>query len=641
MRFGLRSAAVAALLTLALALGGCASTGKGQAAAAPAAAASAPAGRAEYRLEVLAPDALRPLLQNYLDLARFQNAPVADGITSAELDRLIAAAPAQVRSLLETEGYFNPTVKVGRVTAPAGNTAVEYVGAIANRLTGSSIVADPNTPLLRVEVEPGPRVAVSKFLLDVVGALNEAALTSSAAANRQIGTLRQQWALQPGEPFRQASWNSAKAATLAQLRAEGYPSATWGITAAKIDAPSLTAELTLVIDSGPLFRLGPIRIEGLERYDEDSVRKLSTFDPGTPYDDKLLLDFQERLQKVGLFEGAFVEIDPNPETAAAAPVLVRVKELPLQTATIGAGYSANTGPRVTFEHTHRDVFGTRWVAKNKFELGPDQQLWQGDLTSHPLDGQYRNLIGGTAERLKSTDEERISRSLRIGRTQDTPRIERLYYAEFVKDRVITPSTASDSNSDALSGNYHWVYRVVDSVLLPTQGYTVSAQAAAGYAHSTTADNGPFGRAYTRFTGYWPLGKSWYGTARVELGEVFAKLSVGVPDTLLFRAGGDDSVRGYAYRALGPTINGIVTSGRVLFTGSAEVARPISASRPAFWWALFADVGDAETQWAELKPAWGYGVGLRWRSPVGPLKLDLAYGEQVKAFRVHLSVGIAF
>ncbi len=640
-------AALAAVLFAQL-LAGCASLGSGGAdktagkAAAPGAAASSPE-RAEYRLEVQAPEALRPLLLNYLDLARFQNAPATEGITIAELDRLVAAAPAQVRSLLETEGYFNPTVKVERVSAPQSGAAAKLMGAITSKLPGATpaSAAAESTPLLRVDVDPGPRVTVSQFTLEVTGVLNDAALAQDANAIRQLAALRKQWTLQPGQPFRQGSWSDAKTSTLARVRAEGYPAAAWGSTAAKVDAQAQTAALTLVLDSGPLFRLGAIRIEGLSRYDEDSVRRLATFGPGTPYDDKLLLDYQERLQKLGLFEGAFIEIDPNPATADAAPVLVRIKELPLQTATFGAGYSANTGPRITLEHTHRNVFGSRWVAKNKFELGPDQKLWQGDLTSHPLEGLYRNLVSGSVSNLRTTDQVLASWSARVGRTQDTSRIERLYYIEYVNARLSTPSTATDSNSDAVSGNYNWVFRKVDNVLLPTQGYTLSAQAAVGYARSSTADNGPFGRGYGRLTGYWPLGKSWYGSARLELGQIFTKDSVGVPDTLLFRAGGDDSVRGYAYRSLGPVVSGTVTSGRMLFTGSVEVARPISASRPAFWWAVFADAGNAANRWSDLHPAYGYGVGLRWRSPVGPLRLDLAYGEQVHAFRVHLSVGIAF
>ena len=588
-------------------------------AAAPAAAASASAPeRAEYRLDIVAPDELRPLLTNYLDLSRFQNAPATEGITSAELNRLIAAAPAQARALLETEGYFNSQVKVARVDEPTPSQTI---------------------PTLRVEVDPGLRTTIENLSLTVTGQLNDAVAANETDAVTHLAELRRQWPLQVGQPFRQAVWNQAKTSTLARLRGQGYPTATWSSTAAQIDAQARTARLTLVIDSGPQFRFGAIHIEGLERYDEDSVRRLSTFDPGMPHDDKLLLDYQERLQTIGLFEGAVVELDPNPATAGAAPVLVRVKELPLQQATVGIGYSANTGPRLTQEHLHRRVFGTRWVVKNQFTLGPEQKLWHGDLISHPLEGQYRNLIGGSAEQLRVADEIRTSWSARVGRTQDTQRIERLYYLEYVNSRLTT--LVDENISDAVSGNYHWVYRDLDSVLLPTRGFSMSAQTALGRARSSAADDGNFARAYGRLTGYWPLGKSWYGTARIEAGQVFARDSVGIPDTILFRAGGDDSVRGYAYRTLGPVVNGVITSGRMLLTGSAEVARPISASRPAFWWAAFVDSGNVANRWSDLHSVYGYGVGLRWRSPVGPLRVDLAYGHQVRAFRLHLSVGIAF
>src|SRR5260221_131366 len=82
-------------------------------------------------------------------------------------------------------------------------------------------------------------------------------------------------------------------------------------TNARVDAAANRVELALLIDSGPLFHVGALRVEGLQRYDEDSVRKLANFSPGEPYSEKLLLDFQERIQKLGLFEGASVEIDPD------------------------------------------------------------------------------------------------------------------------------------------------------------------------------------------------------------------------------------------------------------------------------------------------------------------------------------------
>ena len=578
--------------------------------------------RAEYRLEVQAPDALAKLLTTYLDLARFQSAPATEGITAAELERLVRAAPAQARSLLETEGYFSADVKVERGADP---------GAL---------------PLLRLIVEPGPQARIEQFTLTAEGALDSNVREGNAAAAETLALLRRVWPLQPGDAFRQPAWTDAKNSTLARLRAAGYAAASWNQTHALVDAPSGSVQLAVVIDSGPLFRLGELRIEGLQRYDEESVRKLAYFEPGTPYNEKLLLDFQERVQKIGLFEGASVELDANPQTADAAPVLVRLKEQPLQQATVGLGYSANTGARVTLEHTQRRVFGSRWVAKNKFELGTELQSWSGELISHPLDGLYRNLVAGSASRLVAADQILKSWSARIGRTQDTPRIERLYYFELT--RATLDSEALANSAAAASYNYHWVYRDIDSVLLPTSGLTTSAQAAVGYARGTQtvlglteADRGPFGRFYIRLTWYKPLGAAWYATLRSEAGQVFTRNVIGVPETLLFRAGGDDSVRGYSYRSLGPTVGGVVVSARTLATVSAEIARPISAQYPAIWWAAFVDAGNAADRFSELHPALGYGLGVRWRSPVGPLRVDLAYGQETRRVRAHLSVGIAF
>ena len=584
-------------------------------AAAPAAAAASSPARAPYRVEVIAPEQLRALLTDYLDLARFQNAPDTEAIDAGELARLAAAAPAQARTLLETEGYFAAQVQ-------------------ATRLTGSD-----GQPVVRVLVDPGPRSVITQVDFTVDGELQTLAdkLDEDAAALRT--SLRRGWPLRPGEPFRQAAWASAKTGTLAQARAEGYPAAAWTKTEAQVDAEQHQVALTLALDSGALYRLGEIRVEGLERYDESTVRRLSTFAAGQPYNEKLLLDYQERIQKLGLFDSATVELDPDPKTSAAAPVRVRVHELTSQQATVGVGISANTGPRVTLEHRHRRPFGMNWVATNKFEFGSLIKSWTGELISHPLEGLYRNLLAGNAERLRSGEEIRTSWTARLGRTQDTQRIERTYFAELTHARVDNP--AGRTRSEALTANYHWIYRDLDSILLPTDGYTVSLQSAVGRSRNSTLDNGPFGRGYGRYTLYRPLGRAWYASLRLEAGQIIASDAVGVPDTLLFRAGGDDSVRGYAYRTLGPLVDGVVTSGRVMATGSAEIARPISDSMPSLWWAVFADAGNAANHWKDLAPAWGYGLGLRWRSPVGPLRVDLAYGEEVRKVRLHLSVGIAF
>ena len=101
------------------------------------------------------------------------------------------------------------------------------------------------------------------------------------------------------------------------------------------------------------------------------------------------------------------------------------------------------------------------------------------------------------------------------------------------------------------------------------------------------------------------------------------------------------MRGYGYRDLGPKVNGATVGGRVLLTGSIEAEHPIISRLPALLGAVFIDAGNAADRWSEMRPVLGYGVGVHFRSPVGVLRLDLAYGQDVGSFRVHFSVGVVY
>jgi translocation and assembly module TamA len=112
----------------------------------------------------------------------------------------------------------------------------------------------------------------------------------------------------------------------------------------------------------------------------------------------------------------------------------------------------------------------------------------------------------------------------------------------------------------------------------------------------------------------------------------------VPSTFLFRAGGDQSVRGYAYQELGVREDDATVGGRYLATGSAELQYWF---KPPWGMAVFYDAGNAADNLADLKPKVGYGVGARWRSPAGPINVDVAYGKAVHKVRLHFSLGFTF
>jgi translocation and assembly module TamA len=608
----------AAALLLVLGLSGCALLR-------PAAPDALPPPPPPVDVVIEAPDDLRRLLATHLDLARLARDAAGESISESELRRLENATPAEARELLATEGYMDAEVRTERDAAAT------------------------ERPRVRVIVSPGARTRVAAAALDVTGALADAAAGGDADARTLIAEWRAAWSLPAGRPFSNTAWRDAKAAAIARLRSAGYAAATWQSTAADVDADSGQARLDVQAASGPLFRTGVLMIEGLALQDEKSVRNLAGFAPGAPATESLLLDYQERLQRSGLFDRVSVTLDaegPHPE---AASVTVRVGEAPLQQATVGVGISATAGPRLSLEHVHRRVFGQRATLHNKLEWGAKRSAWQGELVSHAQPGLYRNLVGGAAERVQSDTDVVRSLRARVGRSYTTPRIERIAFGQLERAMKRPLIAGANTGTDLLAAtlNFNGVWRDLDSIVLPTRGQSFALESGLGQVRSldasgaTGAGSGPFGRLKGRAQVWRPFGDRWYMQARLELGQVFARDRVDIPETERFRAGGDDSVRGYAWRSLTPQVGGVDVGGRVLATASVEVARPVSERLPSVWWAAFVDAGRAAESWKGFSPAWGAGLGLRWRSPVGPLRADVAYGDETQAWRLHLSVGIAF
>jgi translocation and assembly module TamA len=611
-----------ATAVLALLLAGCAMLPSGMRPAAPASGEpAADAGRDAgtrslgVRIEIEAPPDLKALLERHLDLVRLGRI-ARDEVEDSEWSRLIDAAPTQVRELLLTEGFVAPLVTLQRQPGRAAG--------------------QPDMVLL--QVDPGQRVRVSRLTIEVEGALERGAQAGEPHAVNTLQQLRSRWSLQAGSEFRNPLWTDAKSAALARLRAAGYATAVWSGTGAQIDPERNEVRLFLVMDSGPLFRFGGLVVDGLTEQDASTVLNLAATRPGTPVTETLMLDFQDRLQKSGLFESIVVTLDTDPARADAARVLVRLGEAPLQVYTFGLGFSANTGARASVEHVYRRVFGFAATARNKGELGERRQAWEGEISTHPSPGLYRNLLGGAVERQKTDSDIVLSQRVRLGRAQDRQRVERLYFAEV--ERSQRETATSRVQAVAASGNFHAVWRNLDSLLLPTRGASLALQLGAGRSHGTNTDAGYFGRTYANLVGYLPLGRDVYAQARLEAGQVYlAQKDTVLPESQLFRAGGDDSVRGFAPQSLGPLTNGVVGGGKSLLTSSIELATPISKRLPSLWGAVFVDAGNAANDFKDFKPLVGAGLGVRWRSPVGPLRVDWAWSPDTRRSRLHFSVGV--
>ena len=157
-----------------------------------------------------------------------------------------------------------------------------------------------------------------------------------------------------------------------------------------------------------------------------------------------------------------------------------------------------------------------------------------------------------------------------------------------------------------------------------------------YAPFDSLSSGQFLYSRIKTQIYYPITNSTQLIARAELGLVSGKNSA--PEAFLFRAGGDQSVRGYSFQSLGIKEDDATVGGRILATSSVELVQWLTQQWGA---ALFVDAGNVANEWGALKPVYGYGLGVRWKSPLGPIGADIAYGEAVDDYRLHFNIGVAF
>jgi translocation and assembly module TamA len=582
------------------------------------AAPSVNAALAAFVLEVNAPQDIRELLERHLELLRYRELTDLD---DGELARLLLAAEPNARQLVATLGYFAPDIRF--------------------ELLDTS--AQPGPRKVRLTVTAGEPTLITEVKLEFQGDI-----LTSPLAQPQRQQIKDSWLLQPGMRFTQARWAAAKQQALRQLTTQRYPAGDISVSVADVDPVTHSASLAVTLDSGALHRLGPLQITGLTHHSTELVTRLARLPLGAEYGQTQLLAAQQRLMESGYFDSAYVSLDTTSDPAATL-VRVQLVEARLQKLVLGVGASTDTGARLSVEHTHHQVPGLGWRAVSKLLLEREARTLGTELTAPPDADNWRWVVAGQLQNPSPGSLDASSQRLRAGRSQSGERIDRNYYLQF--DRADNASTTSGASETAasISANYAFTLRNFDSLPFPGSGWGLGVELGGGTTLGGQRD--PYGRVLARGLGFWPLGAGTGGASRdprlalrAELGAVLAKDSISLPSTQLFLTGGDSTVRGYGYRDLGVTqADGTVSAGRYLAVGSVEWQQPLMSGGRLTEWegTLFVDAGAVANQPGNLRAKVGVGVGARWKSPVGPLQIDLAYGVAVKRLRLHLNVGFSF
>ena len=590
-------------------------------------ASAAQEGLAAFTLQVRAPEPLRTLLLTHLELQRFRH---LSDLQPGELTRLLGAADANARKLLAAQGYFGPAITLHSSAAGADGA--------------HSVV---------ITVEPGPQTTVAGTQLSFTGAGS-----SAPAFERRRERLVRGWPLVPGDAFTQADWDDAKSALLRQLHARDYPTARLAHSLADVDPGAHLAHLHARYDTGPAYRFGPLVVRGAERYDSDGARRLARLPSGSGYSEAELLEAQQRLAASGYYDAAFLTLDTEHATpdgdgaSVSAPVIAQVREARLQKLLFGVGASTDSGARLTLDHLHNRLPWLGWRASSRLSLDRDARLLQSEWVSLPDEQGWRRFGSGRMQREATGDYWVNSLRLRGGISQTGGHIDRNYYLQY--DNARPQGAGAPPASGALSANYGWTGRYFNNDTNPTRGYGLGLELGAGT--TLGQQRSPFARVLARWQAFVPLGKVALegGGARAqrqtrlalraEGGAVLARARAEMPVTQLFLTGGDTTVRGYAYRSLGARIeDGALYGGRYMALASAEWQRPIAVQGDLTHWesALFIDAGAVTDAPQHARLQVGVGAGLRWRSPVGPLQADLAWGVQTRRLRLHLRLGFSF
>ena len=554
-----------------------------------------------YRVQVEAPRELEKTLRQGLSITRWTNDPK---MTAEQLRRLGEEAVREAREVAATEGYFSAEVELS-----IDESGPEWTVAL--------------------KVEPGARTHVGALDLRFSGPATE-----DEEARRHLARVRDSWRLRRGDPFRQQTWDAAKREVLRELSSWRYAAARIADSQATIDPQTREAKLMVELASGPAFRFGPVRVTGMRRYPDAAAENLSLIRPGATYDRDLVVAYQRRLLETGYFASVQAEIDTHPLLADEAPLRVAVIEAASQHVETGVGYTTDAGPRAELRYSNQDVFDSAWRFKTGATVDQKLQQVQLDLDSPPRAGARWNTVFARA---RGTDiQNEVTREFALGASHNRydrhAPIALIVSAHFEEQRV---QNEPADDRYALYFGHRRNLRRTDDFVFPRLGYLGTFEIGGAPPGLATQQ---FLRLFAGVSLLLPYGRRGDLLLRGQAGSVIAETRDGIPTTFLFRTGGDQTVRGYAFESLGVAQGQATVGGRRLGVASVEYTYWLGEG-----WGLaaFVDAGNAWDHGVSYNPAFGYGVGGRFRTPIGPIRADLAYGERTSQFRLHFSVGYTF
>ncbi|HEX6995061.1 MAG TPA: autotransporter assembly complex family protein [Gammaproteobacteria bacterium] len=570
----------------------------------------------EVRIEGLG-DELERNVRAFLSIAELEEAvrddassseaeedDVSDGDedpTEARIRRLHAAADAEIAAALQPFGYYEPTV-----TATLERDGEDWVA--------------------RYVVDPGPPTRITEIDIRVVG---------EGADDPAVRAAWQALPLARGEVLRHARYEAAKQALFDAAYNAGFIDVTFRRSELLVHRARREASVHLELDTGPRYYFGDITVEQ-DILNESFIERFVPIRPGEPFDTDRLLALQIALNDSGYFSDVVIDVERERAEDRHIPVVVRTTPRRTQEYTIGLGYGTDTGPRISLGVELRRINPRGHRFTSDLRLSSIEQAIAAEYRIPRGRNPVTDFLAlrGSLGNQEIGDWETRQQSLGASWHDAWRSYQRRLYLGLQREEFWTELTPSDTEA-ILFGGAQFTRKVADDPLVPRRGYSWSVDLRGG--SDALGSGTSFGRLHASANVVRSLGERVRVLLRGEYGAITATEFEQLPPSQRFYAGGDGSVRGYAYQWLGPQdANGARVGGRYLLVASAELEFRVVGDYGA---ALFFDVGNASNSaWPDLSR--GVGIGARWRSPVGVVGLDIAHplDDPDTDFRLHLSVG---
>lgn len=477
---------------------------------------------------------------------------------------------------------------------------------------------------LLLSINPGEAVTIADSKIEIEG--DEFSVFNSIINNSGIF---------PEQQLNHGTYENLKNELSAAAVENGFFAARFTRSVINVDLVSNTADIDLLFNPGPRYLIGDISINNASILTDDFVRSLFQIRQGDNYSNDELIRLRNSLDQSQYFSQVSIRPLLAQTENQTVPLAIDLQNKPRHQYSTGIGFTTDTGPRI------RLGYENRYQTRNGHRLDSDVSLSQVrqqaninytmPLRRNPLRESLRYSAGYIRENNDTFDSNRYEikttylNELASGWTRNT-------FINHQRDDYVI-NLQSDTSYLSILG-FNLSKTIADNLIDPRSGWKIFTEIS-GASNAVLSDTSFI---QTRINGKYirTAGSKGRLLTRFDTGFTWIDDEIELPVSLRFLSGGDQSIRGFKYQSLGPVdSNGLVIGGKHLLSGSVEYDHLFRSNWRV---AMFYDSGNAFNEFNEIDWQQSVGIGLRWMSPIGPLRFDLAHPLNDGGIRFHVTMG---